>query len=140
MRANKYLIIPNIIIIIICVTFYILNDMRTGLYEKALGDAYVRGRIGGTLDYLKIMDLDANVGKAKVFMVENMPTVENGKKNFNKTYQVGRMMEFRQNLKTNEWHSKSGTIKPYWSDRKKKGNEFTFPLYIGKDWTIVLKR
>lgn len=139
MRANKYLIIPNIIIIILCVIFYILTDMRTSLFKKSLRDAYNKGRIGGKLEYLKIMDLKSN-GKAEVFMVENMQIVENGRKNFNKTYQVGRMMEFRQDKSTNVWHSKPGTIKLYWSDRKKKGNQFTFPPYIGKDWTILLKR
>jgi len=140
MSANKYLIIPNIIIIILCAIFYILTDMRTSLYEKTLEDAYNKGKIGGKLDYLKIMDLNAKVSKAKVFMVENMPTQKNGKKNFNNTYQVGRMMEFRQDKKTNIWHPKPATIELYWSDRKNKGNKFTFPPYIGKDWKILLKR
>ena len=142
MKANKYLLILNICILLIFGLSNVIISSRTSAnkeyFEK--GYKFVKSKTGGELDYLKVMEYSPSKGEAKIFIVENLPTIEGGRKNFDVKYQAGRLVPFVRDDMTDTWKPDWENQKLYWKDLSKTGNKFTFPPFIGKDKMILFKQ
>ncbi len=82
----------------------------------------------GKVDSIHVMKYSGK--QADVFFVVTL-TKKGGK------FQQGRMVKFRYNKWRQRWEAVSSQV--MWDDRKKKGNKFPWPPYIGRDKTILLK-
>lgn len=134
MTINKQLAGILIVFFLMMLFANFLDSYRTKLYQDVFMEKHEEIPDAGKVDTLRVTYLNKAKGEAKVFYVETL-TDEDGSK-----YQVGRMVPFEYIPEENDWNPLKKRQKIMWDDRRKKGNTFTFPPYIGRDKSILLKR
>jgi hypothetical protein len=133
MKINRYLFTILAIFFLTLTFTYIRVSMQTVPHEKDLKEAYKKANTGRSLQYIKVMDYRLQKGTAAVFAVETVT----GKTQ----YETGRMLKFTRSEKAGgTWQLDKKSDTPFWDSSKNSGNKFTFPPFIGKDISILLKK
>jgi len=131
MQVNKYFFAILLSFFIAIVITSLADAYRTKAWQTYFYDAHARTYPKIKVDEIHVKKIYDEQKTAEVLFIET--AFSKGR-----PYQRGRLATIKLMDKEEGWRIINSTL--LWDDRKTKGNKFTFPPYIGRDKTILLKR